>query len=392
MSLGTSNRDGGKTSEAGHLRAIMKAFIGEVLAGLAVSQRGAGANLSVDVAVGDAIIPRSDGTYGHPVFNDAVYNQAITTADVSNPRRDMIVMYVDYGNAVSTAVSNNTNGVVKIKVVTGTPAGSPADPSDAAIQSSVGSGNPYIKLARVRVAAGATTISNSVIDDLRAFATGDLSGGWVSGGTALAAWAFSSFSSTTKIGVITVPTDMTTKVSVGMKIRVWQLTGGWKWGFVVGVTATTITAFFGTESTLVNEAIYLPAYAYDFLPYGYGGPILQKEYYKVNNTDTVRWILEQSGMDSRQIAVAANANAYTAINFPVRYAAPPNVIVSTLGYSASQSTNPSQPNSGAGFYFVGNATTDGTGLLANLISRDAATNNGTSTWYNMAWLSRGVVA
>ena len=167
MSLGTSNRDGGKTSESGHLRALAKIVLGDVIEGLAVSQRAAGVNMSVDVAIGDAFVRRSDGSYAHPVFNDAVYNQVISAADGSNPRRDIIVLYVDYGQTPSTAVSNNTNGVVKIKVVNGTPAGSPVDPNDAAIQSSVGAGNPFTKLARVRVPAGQTSISNSLIDDLR---------------------------------------------------------------------------------------------------------------------------------------------------------------------------------------------------------------------------------
>jgi hypothetical protein len=171
MSLGTSNRDGGKTSESGHLRALAKLVNGDVLSGLAVSQRAAGLNMSVDIAVGDAFVRRSDGSYAHPVFNDAVYNQVISTADGSNPRRDIVVIYVDYAETPSTAVSNNTNGVVKIKVVNGTPAGSPTDPNDAAIQSSVGSGNPWTKLARVRVPAGQTSISNSLIDDLRTFTT-----------------------------------------------------------------------------------------------------------------------------------------------------------------------------------------------------------------------------
>jgi hypothetical protein len=171
MSLGTSNRDGGKTSESGHLRALAKLVNGDVLEGLAVSQRGAGANMSVDVAVGDAFVRRSDGSYAHPVFNDAVYNQAIAAADGSNPRRDLIVLYVDYGQAPSTSVSNNTNGVVKIKVVNGTPAGSPVDPNGTAIQSSVGAGNPYTVLARVRVPAGQTSITNSLIDDLRSLIT-----------------------------------------------------------------------------------------------------------------------------------------------------------------------------------------------------------------------------
>lgn len=171
MSLGTANRDGGKTSESGHLRPLSKIFGGNILGNfetsLKVVQRAAGANMSVDVGIGDAMLYRSDGTYGHPVYNDAVYNVAVTAADGSNPRRDIVVIYVDYTQTPSTAVSNNTNGVVKIAVVPGTPAGSPSDPSSAAIQSAVGSGNPWAYLARVRVGAGVTSLANAVIDDLR---------------------------------------------------------------------------------------------------------------------------------------------------------------------------------------------------------------------------------
>ena len=174
MSLGTSNRDGGKTSESGHLRALAKIVTGDVITGLNAVQRAAGVNMSVDVQVGDAFVRRSDGTYAHPVFNDAVYNQVISAADGSNPRRDIVVIYVDYGQTPSTAVSNNTNGVVKIKVVNGTPAGSPVDPSAPTIQASVGAGNPYSILARVRVPAGQTSISNSLIDDLRSMTSANL--------------------------------------------------------------------------------------------------------------------------------------------------------------------------------------------------------------------------
>jgi len=174
MSLGTSNRDGGKTSESGHLRALAKIVSGDIITGLNAVQRAAGVNMSVDIQVGDAFVRRSDGSYAHPVFNDAVYNQVISAADGSNPRRDIVVIYVDYGQTPSTAVSNNTNGVVKIKVVNGTPAGSPVDPSGAAIQASVGAGNPYSILARVRVPAGQTSISNSLIDDLRSMTTANI--------------------------------------------------------------------------------------------------------------------------------------------------------------------------------------------------------------------------
>lgn len=174
MSLGTSNRDGGKTSESGHLRALSKIVSGDIITGLNAVQRAAGVNMSVDVQVGDAFVRRSDNTYAHPVFNDAVYNQVISAADGSNPRRDIVVIYVDYGQTPSTAVSNNTNGVVKIKVVNGTPAGSPVDPNGAAIQASVGAGNPYSILARVRVPAGQTSIGNSLIDDLRSMTSANL--------------------------------------------------------------------------------------------------------------------------------------------------------------------------------------------------------------------------
>lgn len=170
MSWGTSNRDGGKTSESGHLRAISKIIRGNVITGLAVVQRAAGANMSIDIGIGDGLVMRSDGTYGHQVFNDAAENKTVTTADGSNPRRDIVVVYIDYGQTPSTAVSNNTNGVVKSLIVAGTPAGSPVDPADATIQSAVGSGNPWFSIGRVRVPAGQTSISNSLIDDLRLFA------------------------------------------------------------------------------------------------------------------------------------------------------------------------------------------------------------------------------
>lgn len=171
MALATSNRDGGRTNEAGHLRSVTKGFVGDVFRGLLVSQRAAGANMSVDISVGDALIRRSDDSYAHPAWNDAVYNLVIPTADATNPRNDLIVMYIDYGEAPTTAVSNNTNGVVKIKVVSGAAAGSPADPTASAIQSSVGAGNPYTILGRVRLLAGATSVGNSSIDDLRSMAS-----------------------------------------------------------------------------------------------------------------------------------------------------------------------------------------------------------------------------
>ncbi len=267
MSLGTSNRDGGKTSESGHLRALAKAFSGDVLTGLSLSQRAAGANMSVDVSVGDAFVRRSDGSYAHPVFNDAVYNQVIAAADGSNPRRDIVVIYVDYGQSPSTAVSNNTNGVVKIMVVAGTPAGSPVDPTDSAIQSAVGAGNPFTKLGRVRVPAGQTSITNSLIDDIRKLTQPVPQGGWVS--DFIYTWVYASASTFTIAGV-----DARAQFPVGTKLRLVQ--GGTVKYFRVTAAAfstnTTVTVDGRSTYTLSNALIENPAYSYTINPSGYPFP------------------------------------------------------------------------------------------------------------------------
>lgn len=305
MSLATSNRDGGRTNEAGHLRGVTKGFVGQVLTGLNVSQRGAGANMSVDVAIGDAIIQRSDGTYGHPAWNDAVYNRTIATADGSNPRRDIVVMYIDYGQTPSTGVANNTNGVVKIISVPGTAAGSPVDPSNATIQAAVGSGNPYVKLARVRVAAGATSISNSVIDDLRLMATAQPQGGWVHDD--VYSWVYGSATTFTVAGV-----DVTAQFPAGSRIRLYQ-GGTVKYFIVVSSsfsTNTTVTINGGATYTLANSPIDKPAYSYDYAPNGYPRNLLDLVYAVAANdagsTLTTSSTLVTTGCPSVQVMVPAS--------------------------------------------------------------------------------------
>ena len=88
--------------------------------------------------------------------------------------------------------------------------------------------------------------------------------GWTASGES---WTYSSYSSTTKLGVITVPTDATTKYSVGMFIKITQSTGGVKYGEITAVSSTTLTVFFGSY-TLNNEAITSPQYSISRRPYG----------------------------------------------------------------------------------------------------------------------------
>lgn len=171
-----SHRDGGKTDELGLFRWLKQMFRPGYVTGANVTQRGAGANMSVDVQVGDTIDHASDRAfYG---WHDAVENVAISASDPTNPRKDIVVEYTDLA-VVSSASPNNPNAK-KYLAVAGTPAGSPVDPSDSAIQTAVGAGNPWNKLARADVAANATSIVNANITDLRkpaAFAIPYLWGG-----------------------------------------------------------------------------------------------------------------------------------------------------------------------------------------------------------------------
>lgn len=168
MSRYVSYRDGGKTTEEGIFKWFLKFFSkGSSLANdtttLQVTQNGGGADMSVDIAAGDAHIPYS--TYSFYAWSDATENVSVTAADGTNERYDIVVAYIDLA-VVSSATDNNL-GALKFDIVDGTPAGSPADPSDSAIQTAVGASNPWIKLARVSVPAGVSSIVDAYITDLR---------------------------------------------------------------------------------------------------------------------------------------------------------------------------------------------------------------------------------
>ena len=121
---------------------------------LAVTANGT-PNMTVNVAAGEALIPgtqqpASQGAYY--VYNDGSVSVPIAASDATNPRRDLIVARVydrDY---------SGTLGEWRIERVAGTPAVSPVDPATPA---------DSILLARVAVAAGATSISSGNITDLR---------------------------------------------------------------------------------------------------------------------------------------------------------------------------------------------------------------------------------
>lgn len=122
---------------------------------LAVTANGT-PNMSVNVAAGAAFIKGSLATLQgmYHAFNDATLNVTIAASDPTNPRNDLVVAEIrdnDYGGGGFNDF--------RLRVVTGTPAGSPVDPATPA--------NALV-LARVRVDASVASIVAGKITDLRA--------------------------------------------------------------------------------------------------------------------------------------------------------------------------------------------------------------------------------
>lgn len=97
-----------------------------VLEGLKVAQRGAGANMSVDINIGGAIVTGDDQTrQGNYIIRcTALENKTVTAAPGSNSRLDLVVAEVldpDSGGAAGR--------ITQFRVIAGTAAGSPVLPA-----------------------------------------------------------------------------------------------------------------------------------------------------------------------------------------------------------------------------------------------------------------------
>lgn len=112
-------------------------------------------------------------------------------------------------------------------------------------------------------------IDDTSADETKTIEVGELLGlpdlGWTPAGET---WSFVSWNSTTKIGVMQVPSDATTKYSVGMWVRIVQATGGTKIGKITAVTSTSISVNFFNLYSLINETITTPFYSPLAQPYG----------------------------------------------------------------------------------------------------------------------------
>lgn len=120
-----------------------------------VTQRAAGANMSVDVAGGIAIVTGNDvnlqGTY--LCSSDAVENVTVPAAPVSGTRTHRIILWVKDKLYDGTLAANTYEFTVELQEDTGS--GAPAMPDSA------------ISLATVTVAASQTSVTDADITDTR---------------------------------------------------------------------------------------------------------------------------------------------------------------------------------------------------------------------------------
>lgn len=147
-----------------------------------VTQRGAGANMSVDVNMpggGSAYVQggtiSGQGLYTVPVHS-AVINEVIAPADPTNPRIDQVILEV-LDNVLDASGGNNA----RTRVLTGTPTGG------ATVSNRLGAAvlpASALLLGDVVVAAGALSVANAVIRDRRKWARGAFVRQLATGGSA----------------------------------------------------------------------------------------------------------------------------------------------------------------------------------------------------------------
>lgn len=163
MSKKVFNMQGGKHSAAAYTE-LEKWAYGSCVASLTSFVVSAGTGMQVNISTGAGLI--SD-TIARRIATDAVENATVPAASASFNRIDSVIAYIDTAVAPTTAVTDNTNDILKFVVVAGTASASPAAPTGSAIQSAIGAGKPYMVLYDVLVPQNATSAASMTFTDRR---------------------------------------------------------------------------------------------------------------------------------------------------------------------------------------------------------------------------------
>lgn len=206
-------------------------------------------NMTVAVSAGQAYVsatPTGGTAQTIRVTSDASENVTIASNSTGSTRYDFVYIKLDPDKMNNPAVTGLDVVTLIVQRSTTLASDSNGTPANSLL------------LAIVSVANGASSITNSNIQDVRILCStpGD---GWVS---ANESWTYASATT------ITVPTNATFKYSVGDKIRLIQ-SGSAKFFYITGVAATTLTINGGTDYTLANAAIIQPCYSKRATPQGF---------------------------------------------------------------------------------------------------------------------------
>jgi hypothetical protein len=139
---------------------------------LKVAQRGAGANMSVDVPAGAAWVAVTTGTrngLAH-VYNDATANVAVTASNATNPRVDSILLRYN-----DSTVPTGSGSTPTLEVATGTATAGAQAATPGAAGYRAGAATPtgdFLRLADILVPATSTSVTTANIVDRRPWARG----------------------------------------------------------------------------------------------------------------------------------------------------------------------------------------------------------------------------
>lgn len=158
------NVGGGRHSEAALSALLSQLLEGDVARGLNIEPTGS-AGLSVRITAGTGQI-RVSQFHSRVIQSDAAETTTAVPAPTSNPRRNLVVAYIDPTVTPTTSVVDNTNGVFKFAVIQGAEAATPQIPTNTAVTAALGTEN-WIPLGDFRTNVGATSVVIANITDQR---------------------------------------------------------------------------------------------------------------------------------------------------------------------------------------------------------------------------------